>query len=402
MAKRRSFSRRRLQTKHPMVPVRYDSASGKFVKTVPKVAQELKRKFGGVTKVAFKRRKMAGGTVGSQWTRSSMRTGRFKRGRRLDRVKTKISGQRIVTRFRRLKNFDNFGALKGSRYVLADGYHRLPVWCFLLNGQNNGDTNYYPFRRLCVKESTGGGVNDGQLTWAGVNNILSTGSQSPQYETLNHNSGGLFVQEDRALWRASDIKLNLWGAKNKAIRYSVQICKVTDHRVSPFNHPITVQTEDAPSGAVNAEAQQTWEEMVKHYCYNPISTLNWFATKRIKVLKSFETIIQPNSTTDGDADPHCHTLRWNTKWDRVVNYTDLMANSSGQVAQLDDANLYSEVEQNRSISTRRFTPSGTEPVFLLVRMSNYTGAPSIGGEGFDEGLHGSFDVDIRSSFYSES
>lgn len=64
------------------------------------------------------------------------------------------------------------------------------------------------------------------------------------------------------------MKLNLWGAKSKAVRYQIDVIQPKSDEVNPYHWAI-----DTP---MNTVAAQAWEEQVKQYTFNPISKLDHY------------------------------------------------------------------------------------------------------------------------------
>lgn len=342
---------------------------------------------------------------GLQWFRSRMRTGRPKRGMALVQRLSKVNGEKLVYRLRCVKGFDNNGYVFGDKWAdPVNNYRIYPFFAVLLNGKNCGGSAIYPFRQLYAWTATAlGTAGDGRLGWRGRTTLNEAGSESRT--DYNVEFGKDDGTQDKMLWRYSNIKMNLWGAKNKPVRWTVEVCRVTDHRVSPF---LIKAPGAAPSlgNTCNPEAQQNYEELMKQYYFNPISTINWHNTNHIKVLKRFDKVINPIETTDGDQDPKVHQLNWHTTWDRVVDYSDqnLTAAADPQPPsnyQPNELNYEDAGERANEISSDSHTPKGTSAVFLLIRCSDFT-PHTTEGPGFGSDKHGSFDFDIRSGYVKNS
>jgi len=333
---------------------------------------------------------------GVQWTRSRLSTGRLKRGYPLVSRLASVNGEKLVYRLRTVKNFDNDGYQKAHKTGGA-GIRYYPFYAILLNGKNCGESDIYPFRRLF---SIGDDLsaNDGRLGWHGLQTQDYNGNATLRRYGVEF--GADSGQQDKMLWRSTSIKMNLWGAKQKPVRWTVEVVRVTDHRVSPFARKFVSAVPNSGE-LVNAEAQQNLEAMMKQYYFNPIATINWHQNRHFKVLKRFDMVIQPVESTDGDQDPKCHQLNWVTKWDRVLDFSDQNVAGDSAVFNDDEKNFEQVQEVNNVLSGDSHAPKGTGAVFLMIRASDFS-AWADAGPLFSSNVHGSFDFDIRTSYVKNS
>ena len=333
---------------------------------------------------------------GVQWTRSRLSTGRLKRGYPLVSRLASVNGEKLVYRLRSVKNFDNSGSQNAWKSA-GTGVRYYPFFAILLNGKNCGNTDIHPFRQLyAIADDLSS--NEGRLGWYGRPTQNSSGSSTVRQYGVEF--GADTGQQDKMLWRSTTIKMNLWGAKSKPVRWTVEIVRATDHRVSPFARKV-VSSGPNSGELVNAEAQQNLEAMMKQYYFNPIATINWHHNKHFKVLKRFDMVIQPVESTDGDQDPKCHQLNWVTKWDRVLDFTDQNVSGDSLVFNDDEKNFETAKEVNNVITGDSHAPKGTGAVFLMIRASDFSDWVET-GPAFSNSLHGSFDFDIRTSYVKNS
>jgi len=343
------------------------------------------------------KQKMSSSAGGVQWTRSKLRTGRKKP--LMARLKQNLgtSTQPLVYRLRKVKNFDNHGALPMDKYQTPEQVF-YPWYVMSLNSCNRVNAQTNPVRQLSQFKT---GTNEGRMQWNAVAHMNASGSPlTTQYDVLKGFREGFSNHVENALWQHSNIKMNLWGAKNKPVRYTVEILTVTDHKLSPFNL--------SAGSMLGTEPQQELESMMKQYYFNPISVINWGGSKHIKVLKRFDIVIQPVESTDGDQDPKCHQLTWDTTWDRVVNYKDVMAAfSDGGAAPFvvlnRDEAINTVSEANENLASLSCHPSGTGIVFLSVRASEFSEPvlPGFAPIPFNNSIHGSIDFDIKNYFRTD-
>lgn len=345
--------------------------------------------------VTRRRLDLPSGGGGVQWTRSRLSTGRLKRGYPLVRRLATVNGEKLVYRLRAVKNFDNSGYIWANKTTNALA-RQYPFYAILLNGKNCGGSNIFPFRQLYALTDNMS-TDDGRLGWFGRPTMELNGAL-----TLNRYGvefGTDASDQEKMLWRSTTIKMNLWGAKSKPVRWTVEVVRCTDHRVSPFYRKIA--SSFATGETVSMEAQQNLEAMMKQYYFNPIATVNWHQNRHFKVLKRFDMVIQPVESTDGDQDPKCHQLNWVTKWDRVLDFTDNNANGLNVAFNDDERNFEQVQEVNSEIDGDSHVPKGNGAVFLMVRASDFSDWAETGPV-FSSSLHGSFDFDIRTTYVKNS
>lgn len=308
----------------------------------------------------------------------------------LDRRLVRASREQAVFRFRGVKTFDDNGYFWCNNFTWTNsGVRNLPVYAVLLNGANQGTNTLQPMRRLFVNST---GVDDGRLSWWNTTGLLSNGALSQNLESVYSSYPSLNIGQ-RAFLESVHVKMNLWGSKQKAHRWLIQVVKILDDEVSPFH--------TATSSFVGTKSQQCYEEMLKEFTYNPLSRLDWRTSKKIKVLKSFERILQPTQTTEVDTDPKVVTLDWYMKWNRIVNFdnVNIDVETSG-LRMIDDANLVGNGEPNNSGQAAYSThPRPKEQIVLLIRASDYTNPTyTLEGDAANNNVHPSFDIEMKSKF----
>lgn len=360
-------------------------------RTATRTSRRVRRRFGS-------RRKSNTESGGyQQFTTESKLTGRRIGEVLRNKLMMRSAKESVIFSFRAVKNFDDNGA-KFLRHAYNATDRSIPCYALLLNGRQFAEeTGVKPLRSLWANASAG--ADDGRLYWATeTGNDPTTGAltretlvteYTPTHMTTFSGVGG----GQKLFWDWTELKLNLWGAKNKAIKFCIQIVKVMEDEVSPMYN--------ASAALINTAAQQAWEEQVKQFTYNPIVQINYEQRKKIKVLKTWNRIIQPTSTTENDADPHCHVLKWFSRWNRNVNYdqvvlSDFPESTSRYPHTVDDADFANAkfyVDQFQRPASQ--LPRGTEQVFLVIRASDYDPKPF---EGVSNSTCGSFDVLMRSKF----
>lgn len=326
-------------------------------------------------------------------------------GRRISRASKQrklvsASRESVIYSFKALKSFDDNGYFWMSNNVASGaltGNNELPVYVLLLNGRTiGGSAAVTPLLRMCIRNL---GDDDGKLWWnPQAGNVVSGASEgTSQLLQLEYISSDPMPVGQKMHWDWSQVQMNLWGAKNKAVKWNVQICKISDDDVNPWAQLDANET----ARTMPPEGQLAWLETVKQFVYNPLAKINVESVKsKIKVLKSWEKVIQPTTTVENDADPHCHVLKWFNRWNRNVTFDNKVLNN-GTVGLADDVDMYRPKDIMSGIQKPwQWYPDTRDMVFVMFRASAYT--HSYPGQEppvpIDNKVYGSFDVTMRSKF----
>ena len=102
----------------------------------------------------------------------------------------------------------------------------------------------------------------------------------------------------------ASISANLWGATAKTTKYMVQVVRFLDDDLCPTGHEgLGTFALDVPNAT--ARRNDFYQNLIKSWTFNPIATTGGLQASKYKVLKTQTITIEPNPTTDGDADPQC-------------------------------------------------------------------------------------------------
>lgn len=402
MVRRRSVRRRGRRTKGAglvrYVPAMYRAAAsvlGKRRRGAGSGRAGKRRRYGSRNKNV--RRKSTPGGDFLQFTTENHTMGRRLPAAVKDRRIVRAARESVIYSFKALKSFDDNGYHFMSNNVASGdmvGNNALPVYCLLLNGRTiGGSASATPLLRMYVRNIAG--PEDGKLFWAPqVGNVVSgTGTGTSELLQLEYTSADPMPIGQRMHWDWSQVQFNLWGAKSKAVKWNIQICKISDEDVNPWNY-----LTDAESARVmSAEGQLAWLETVKQYVFNPLAKINVESVKsKIKVLKTWEKVIQPTTTIENDADPHAHVLKWFNRWNRNVDF-DKKVIANGVVGLNDDVELYRPKDIMSGTSRPwQWYPDDKDVVFVMIRASAYTHSGA--EEPITNSVYGSFDVTLRSKF----
>lgn len=344
-------------------------------------------------KTAYPRRpKREGQETGyPQWSMLSKRSGRKLPVAQLNKRVLAAAREPILFGFRGVKNFDDNGYYPINSQVVDAVYHQTPCYAFLLNGINR--TDGYPLkcaRRLYFD------ANFKQWKWTPVNGLDSAGAVSQELQLLHSANSVSNNRPDVSMGKAlfhdyTHIKLNCWGAKTKAVRWSIQVLQPLDDEVNPYHWGT-----DIP---MNTVASQAWEEMMKQYTYNPIVRIDHNKCKSFKVIKNLSFIIEPISTTESDQDPHVKTINWFIRFNRVTMYDKATISATepvyGTFTVQDPVELKSAVDTaNKASAPYSNIPRDKQNLILVVRCSDYTATSTV----FSSETHGSFDLDFKTKY----
>jgi hypothetical protein len=200
------------------------------------------------------------------------------------------------------------------------------------------------------------------------------------------------------------MKFCLYGTLSRPTKFLFQIVQLR----KPYLHPDFINQLGSgatnPASAVEMQrAAAFWEEMSKPFSYSPLSFVDNTLTKDLKVIKSFEHIIQPRtnfeqavgtSETTGNvvntsAMPHSKIFTMYHKFNRQANYN---WNDSIQAAMQSQAVNSVEISPPQIFGQNQTDVTWNARMYLMVRalspIFTYSGA-------FDSTVSPSYDVCMR-------
>lgn len=283
-----------------------------------------------------------------------------------------------IYRWNGTKAFTGNGYYWLSRETADATYAYMPVFAFDLTAANNYINNAYsgavPFYRLWLTKATGA------VTWTPYSGLQADGISSAvnlQNETYAYvgNQINQPMEKSKLLW--NQVKMNLWGAKNKAVKFTIQIVTYRDSDLDPL--------EQASGRAMAAKHNAYWQTVLKPLTFNPAATSGEHHTKgRVKILKQYTKIIQPTSSTENDSDPHVHMMKMFLRWDKLCRYDD----QGVAIGTYDDLSNQADY----AIQQQTFTNylKSDQRIWLIIKATAFAeNATPVNT------LHGSFDLSIR-------
>lgn len=151
------------------------------------------------------------------------------------------------------------------------------------------------------------------LSWDVANGVDNAGNVNSywQYAKADSAPGG-----PRFIMRWVNAKLDLWGAKAQPTVYTVGLVQFNDDDMVPVANGLTTPA-----------ITEYWREFFNPLIYNPsASNASVFNKPPMKFMWRKQVEIDPTSSTETDADPHCKSLnlwfsmnrRCNFAWKRTV------------------------------------------------------------------------------------
>nr|QGF19377.1 capsid protein [Antarctic circular DNA molecule] len=197
----------------------------------------------------------------------------------------------------------------------TDGAHILPAHVWDLTASINIDGS-----GTQIRPNVGFGLY--KYTTAGnspvANYILqsqdATGSviTTSQLQLENVSGGGNDIPRRKSFHLWSHIKMNLYGVRRRSTKFSVQLVQVNDVGADFLNAPDT-----------NIEKQKLFDYLLRPYIFSNLNTGDPQSKADIKILKSYEVVVAPNSLDQfggTDAVPHMQTVNWFVNHNAIRHY----------------------------------------------------------------------------------
>lgn len=319
----------------------------------------------------------------TQWSQRKLRTGRRVKKATLNRRILSASRVYTIYGYRKLKSFDDNGAQPiYSHNPVGASEHYMPMHVYSLNCVRQQDAIPQPARVLYYDSAN--------KVWkwlveAGLGGATEAAPDS-NLQVFKEAPVGYLDRRPCLYHEYTHIKLNLWGAKSKPVKYQIDVVRPLTEHVSPF--------EISPNTAMSNEGAQCCEEMIKQFTFNPIARLNHYINKKFKVVKSATFVIAPNSLDDGDADANVKTVDWFLRVNRITRFDKITEGDYGGVNTIETIDEVKAVTEDHTNTPLSVFPRTRDNLFLIVRASDYSPESSV----FNTNIHASYDIDFRSKF----
>lgn len=299
----------------------------------------------------------------------------------------------VIYRWNGVKAFSGNGYYWMQNRVVTAGFRSLPFYMMDLTAVNNMTGAAPVVNQSNIMLQLGQAVLTGNMVFqrclgAGPDGVVDTQVSWNVEKAPSPATTGLTSAEiapfGRSMLHHASISANLWGATAKATKYMVQVVRITDEDLNPTN------TSGAGTFALdvpNATAKRNdfYQNLIKSWTFNPIATTGGLQSRKYKVLKTQTITIEPNPTTDGDADPQCVVYKAFLKLNKICKYEETSAFITTDVRTNDQADY--------AINTGAQITTLVDPksrIYLVIRATNY------GSDALDSNtVTPSFDLSVR-------
>lgn len=307
---------------------------------------------GTVTK--RRRRSQASGT--NEYSRYLTKFGRYgKRTLRNAWRHIKSLGCHTVFRWNGVKAWNTNGYYWMSNKSVST-IRYCPVYLFNLTSCNNNAANATPMLQL--KFDTTSTTYAWEAQYHTTSNGTAT-SQVWQYERYTHANG----TPGPCSWlKWADIRMNLWGTKNKATRWCIQLVRIKDAMCDPYQF----NSGAISTTAVHNNANDLYESMAVPYMFNPIHHAPPTVSNRIKVIKSWTFLQDPTTTIENDADPKVKEFRLFHRFNKLIKWDNINLSSTTVADEIDKAGFDVTAPGARN---NCYAPAGKQ-YCLLIRALN--------------------------------
>jgi len=300
---------------------------------------------------------------------------------------TQSTLESIIYRWNGVKAFAGNGLYWMQNRVVAVGERNLPWYMLDLTAVQNWSTAVvpsYPMVQLRQQVATG---NMFFATIDGLANDGVTAQNRYQVEKGPGTDGASATQSQapfgKSMIQHASIQANLWGAKSKATKYMVQIVRISDEDLVPDHNLAQAGTEVS---LATPKRNDFYQNMIKSWTFNPISTTGGISARKYKVLKTQTITIEPNPTTDGDGDPQIVVYKAFLKLNKLMKYEETAVALATAGDTLDQADY--------ALNTGGQNTSQVNPksrIYLVLRATNY------GDDGASDtnAFTPSFDLSVR-------
>lgn len=282
---------------------------------------------------------------------------------------TKSMLESVVLRWNGVKSFTGNGFYWMQNRVVGAGVRSLPWYMMDLTAVNNwsGAAAITTYPMLQLKQATA----TGNMYFDSVTGIQSDGvSTAFTYLTEKAPVANTAILVDeraqpfgRSMIQSASISANLWGATAKATKYMVQIVQIKDDDLVPDHILAAAGTEVTKA---TAKRNDFYQNMIKSWTFNPIATTGGLQARKYKVLKTQTITIEPNPTTDGDADPQCVVYKAFLKLNKICKYEETSAFLTTDA----DTNDQADYARNTGAQiTAQVSPKSR--IYLVIRATNY-------------------------------
>lgn len=266
------------------------------------------------------------------------------------------------------QSYSRFNQGKGvyflSQYTdTANNARRLPMvyWDLTSTPNHVNGTISNPNPMYQIYKSTAV-ATDGNIGWSGIIGKDMGGNPSSTWQveqTENSSSNAASYPGANSVLQWVSIELELWGQQQFHTKYTIELCQIDDE--------VTPDPQAALTGT-GGQYEMFWDNHMKSYTYSPLysGAVHGLKGKKMKVWKRYNVDIDPTTTIESNADPHCKTFRMFFRLNRRCTYDWRKAGGNGQtVAEFDAAHQPTEV------NTNELTVDPKARVYLIIRATDF-------------------------------
>jgi len=278
---------------------------------------------------------------------------------------TRANLEKLVYRWNGVRPFQFNGFYFLSNLSIAGGVRALPLYLFDLTAVNNqsGSSLLRPSPMLQLRQDPTGAMAFTPIAGLGPDGTSFTEFLVAEQSTTIGTGTSAQVPHPytKSVLESASIKMNCWGAKSKATKYTISVVRFTDDDLVPTHGTYA----DDLAAATNKRTDY-FQSIVKPLTFNPISSTGGAFNRRVKVIKTMSFIVEPNSTTDGDTDPQVKVVSWQLKFNKLLDFVEKSATLTSTINTNDEADY---APQNGQQIKAQVKP--TSRMYLMVRASNY-------------------------------
>ena len=213
-----------------------------------------------------------------------------------------------------------------------------------------------------LAKSTNSSTN-GNIVWRPVTGLLIDGSASTdkwQVEKSEHgvsNANSYPGASSVLEWAA--IELELWGQQQYHTKWTLELCQ--------FNEDVAPDPQ-LPAANTGGPYEMFWDSMIKGYAYSPLysGSINGWKGKKRTVLRRYNVDLDPTSTTETNADPHCKTFKLFFRFNRRCNYDWSKSGGNGQTIE-----EFNDIDGPTEVGTHQVTVHPNARIYFVMRATDF-------------------------------
>lgn len=277
----------------------------------------------------------------------------------------KANAEKIVFRFNGITKYtDGRGYFWLDNNTTGTSTRNLPLNAFDLTSvvnQAGGSTlSASPLTGIYVDPTNG---NIDFVNRSGTDADGTTGTTNWKTERASI-TGSQSLPLSRDILKWASIRLNLYGAKNKATKFDIMLVRFKDSDIVPTP---SGAVDYLPATTVSAKRTNFYQSLLKPYVFSPIASTTNLYSKEMQILKRERFIINDTSSSSTDTAPMSKILNWYVKLDRICNFEQTATNLTT------GANLANENDYSVNVGSQIYPyVAPTQRIYLLVMASAWT------------------------------